>query len=785
MNPVGKADRNAPDVDHLSDIREGLSFDELEVQLSSYSLGKLMVLVPEFGPFPFYRQPYPGEKIKGTTQETFVIPRDPEYMLVMVRTQDQDMPLSFERQGYTNQSLMDVLSSAIQRTGKTIRRIKDCYSGNDVGQKNIVMHLAEAVNTYPTVALVDTTDGSFQFRDDIANDAALPLETLFLGAQDIVRAASAVEVDRLQCIHLARAALHLVVCAEEIVGTELSGDDFSYILGLERLLEEVSKSISEGAPLDLAFKLLCGDYHGATEIRRSYKAYQQLQQVDAMDQTGSVTSQEELSRIRPSEGTNTTQPSPTSGYTSSFVSVHGTSKQSPASDPATGLQELPLAQSPHNPQSYSTKSKSRAITSPQARPGQPLPTIQASIGTSDVKLREPYRPENVDKKNQINFDISDTFERLITVTQIMKERMAPQDRDAHLSWIQDWLTPADIEARPDDGPSSPSDSEESSLWSSAEESQPSSNGVSFSHNYSIPNAWQPTDSSLDLQIQALEPLSTTSGPAAPSSEVEDKDRVPDLTGSVKLLSRIPVYSSTYTSVYIGMWQGQQVAVKVIRASESLKAARVVRIPVILSVFVVNLTKDRDFDVRLWYGVDFRIRISYASTDYAWTKTSVNLANILVDDDGSARLCDFGLASLMQDNDIGKNIMMADTSSVRNFAQELVVGDSLIPTTETDCHALGCIVLEFAYLHPPYVHRNSHAAPGLLYLDIARGIPPSLCPEYIQNLHEDHGHVRLWDLLEICWHIEPQQRPSAARIYNYLWQYKDTIIEALKAGIDVF
>ncbi|KAG8812645.1 hypothetical protein FRC17_001920 [Serendipita sp. 399] len=332
-----------------------------------------------------------------------------------------------------------------------------------------------------------------------------------------------------------------------------------------------------------------------------------------------------------------------------------------------------------------------------------------------------------------------------------------------------------------------------------------SRSAPVNHGFSTPNLQQTTQSFLQLDVPSQEPLSTTSRSTTPLIEIEngneDEGKVPDLTGSVNLLNRDPIFSGTYSSVYKGMWQGQQaedaleVAVKVIRAVGTLKATRrkFRREAEIWSQLshanvmpLYGVCMDGDFGafgalISPWCRNGNSAEYTYKIEE---PSRRIHLANILIDDSGEARLCDFGLVRLVQEYDVpsGMTTTTAHTGTARYLAPELVVSDDPKPSTETDCHALGCIALEFAYRRPPYAHRNSNTPVGPLYADIIKGVPP--CPRPVP-VYDHDGHDLLWDLLEACWNADPQQRPSSTQIYNYLSEHEATILEALTSGIDIF
>jgi len=73
---------------------------------------------------------------------------------------------------------------------------------------------------------------------------------------------------------------------------------------------------------------------------------------------------------------------------------------------------------------------------------------------------------------------------------------------------------------------------------------------------------------------------------------------------------------------------------------------------------------------------------------------VHKGNILIDDEGNPRICDFGLVRLIQEEGSGGMTTTTEyTGTERYLAPELLDVELAVPTTASDVHALGCLGLE--------------------------------------------------------------------------------------------
>jgi len=146
-------------------------------------------------------------------------------------------------------------------------------------------------------------------------------------------------------------------------------------------------------------------------------------------------------------------------------------------------------------------------------------------------------------------------------------------------------------------------------------------------------------------------------------------------------------------------------------------------------------------------------------------------NVLIDDEGNAKLCDFGLLRLI--SDIGLTEIAtksAYTGTTPYLSYELIVGADAKPTTASDVHALACVGMEFIYSTPPYSGLSTHLQADFKIAEaISKGISPGPRPEGVSGSVSE-----LWDILEQSWSLEPEKRPSAGTVCRFLDMHKERL-----------
>ncbi|KZS88242.1 kinase-like protein [Sistotremastrum niveocremeum HHB9708] len=146
-------------------------------------------------------------------------------------------------------------------------------------------------------------------------------------------------------------------------------------------------------------------------------------------------------------------------------------------------------------------------------------------------------------------------------------------------------------------------------------------------------------------------------------------------------------------------------------------------------------------------------------------------NILIADDGTALLADFGVSRLIESDSTMASESATTTSSsitgtIRWMAPEVVCGSESVSsaTIESDVWAVGCILLELVGNIKPYA-RYKHP-PNIIFAMMHRKAPfeydsRSMGPGNFKD------YPGLWTLCLRCWSIDPSLRPTSQDMHSEL------------------
>lgn len=151
-------------------------------------------------------------------------------------------------------------------------------------------------------------------------------------------------------------------------------------------------------------------------------------------------------------------------------------------------------------------------------------------------------------------------------------------------------------------------------------------------------------------------------------------------------------------------------------------------------------------------------------------------NVLIDDDGHARICDFGLVR----SPLIEHTTTSHNGTLRYRARELVNTEECahedeegVVTTASDMYAVGCMALELLFLRLPYAEYGTSEQ---VFMAIHRGIPPIKGIPVTGTPPLPIKH--LWKVLKSCWNKNPKSRPSALQLQEYMSIHKSSILASL-------
>ena len=157
------------------------------------------------------------------------------------------------------------------------------------------------------------------------------------------------------------------------------------------------------------------------------------------------------------------------------------------------------------------------------------------------------------------------------------------------------------------------------------------------------------------------------------------------------------------------------------------------------------------------GVRFRPLVNTLLPNLLFMKV-----NVLVDQTFHARLVDFGLLNFAADptNLTSSTVSTSFHGTTRWMSPELIHPEGFgfedsRPTKESDCYALGMVILEVLSGKPPFA---DHRDLVVVHKVVSGGHPER--PKEVWS-------TNIWRTLEQCWSPQPEMRPTAEDILDRL------------------
>ena len=159
-----------------------------------------------------------------------------------------------------------------------------------------------------------------------------------------------------------------------------------------------------------------------------------------------------------------------------------------------------------------------------------------------------------------------------------------------------------------------------------------------------------------------------------------------------------------------------------------------------------------------------VRLEHCSLSYLLTCLTIK-ANILIDQDGHARLADFGLLTIVSDpTNPTASSSSAKGGTTRWMSPELLDPDQFgfkdsRPTKESDCYALGMVIYEVLSGQAPFTPFKDF----IVMRKVIEGERP-VRPEGSEGIWFTDD---LWETLNRCWATQPENRPSIEAVLECL------------------
>ncbi|KIL00635.1 hypothetical protein PAXRUDRAFT_681701 [Paxillus rubicundulus Ve08.2h10] len=268
--------------------------------------------------------------------------------------------------------------------------------------------------------------------------------------------------------------------------------------------------------------------------------------------------------------------------------------------------------------------------------------------------------------------------------------------------------------------------------------------------------------------------------------------IPILNNQVKKTSAMPARGGPYSQIFEGRWLGEKkVALKTLRILDEHdpKAKRLQMrfeheiivwsklnhenilklLGIVTNMGLIHIVSPWQLnDVRSYRRENSSVNplklLSQAAKGLEYLHSQkivhgqVKCNNMLVSDEGTVSLSDFGLTQVLTDV-VGKAAMviLTNMSSVRWHAPELNNGEDATPTMASDVFAFGMSVLELLTMKNPYSHRKRDVS---VLQDLAIGVLPPMPEEREAVEWMTDG---LWEALNKCWEWRPEDRMVAEEL----------------------
>ncbi|KAG8912779.1 hypothetical protein FRC01_004903, partial [Tulasnella sp. 417] len=144
-------------------------------------------------------------------------------------------------------------------------------------------------------------------------------------------------------------------------------------------------------------------------------------------------------------------------------------------------------------------------------------------------------------------------------------------------------------------------------------------------------------------------------------------------------------------------------------------------------------------------------------------SDIKPANVLVSDEGNAKLCDFGISKLVLEHTSGFTTTASVKGTLRYSSPEMLDLDGQ-STTRSDVWAFGMLILHVMTSKMPYAEVFSDVKVIMAIMGGQRPLP--------ENYPELPPTDPLWDMMRECWYEDPMRRPTMTEVFDKLLRLDD-------------
>ncbi|OCH95257.1 kinase-like protein [Obba rivulosa] len=276
--------------------------------------------------------------------------------------------------------------------------------------------------------------------------------------------------------------------------------------------------------------------------------------------------------------------------------------------------------------------------------------------------------------------------------------------------------------------------------------------------------------------------------------------LPRLDGQVKKLERIPRFTGSHSQIWLGRWLNTEVALKAMqsialsekglkRFEHEIEVWHQLQHPNVLPLYGIVADIDyRDYIVAPWQEngnlYEYSVRNPDADRtcllleaakglEYLHQKEvvhgNVRCANILVNAQGKACICDFGMAKAIEDiTENPASATLTKAGSARWLAPELIENEEVTsPTQATDIYSFAMAMLECYTLQVPFANlkRDAHVIRDIIGKKVKPARPRTAdAQRWITD--------GIWSVMQDCWQYDPKTRPSMSDVVRRIQKCVD-------------